>query len=176
MGQYYLGVVSEAGSRDEFATGIVGYAHAHRLDNGLKLMEHSYLGNAVPGAVEARLAQSPARVVWAGDYADEEPDGTTLYFIADQSPLLDGAPVKYRYLCNLDKGLHVDLDGIEEEDYGFRINPLPLLCSEGNGRGGGDYHGTSMELVGSWARDLIAVSDTEPENSELLVPGFHEGR
>jgi hypothetical protein len=87
-----LGVVSDAESRDGFVFGIVGHAHAHRLDNGLKLMEHAYIGNPVPGAVEARLAQSPARVAWAGDYADEEPDGTTIYSVADRSPLLNGAP------------------------------------------------------------------------------------
>jgi hypothetical protein len=42
------------------------------------------------------------------------------------------------------------------------------LTCEGNGRGGGDYRGESP-LIGSWARDVISVSDTKPKDFEELV-------
>lgn len=35
------------------------------------------------------------------------------------------------------------------------IHPLPLLTSTSNGLGGGDYSGTHMDLIGTWAGDLI---------------------
>lgn len=57
------------------------------------------------------------------------------------------------------------------------INPLPLLTAEGNGRGGGDYEGTNMELVGTWSRDLIEyVTDkgTVPYDYTLIEPSFKE--
>ena len=41
------------------------------------------------------------------------------------------------------------------------FHPLPLLTANGNGRGGGDYLGSDMDLVGSWAGDRIAVANDE---------------
>ena len=48
---------------------------------------------------------------------------------------------------------------------------FPLLCADGNGRGGGDYEGTNMELIGSWAFDRIGVANELPKNikTELVV-------
>ena len=39
----------------------------------------------------------------------------------------------------------------------FILHPLPLLTCIGNGKGGGDYHGTSMERIGSWALHPLAI-------------------
>jgi hypothetical protein len=45
------------------------------------------------------------------------------------------------------------------------IHPLPLLVSEGNGRGrgerNGDYFGSNQELCGTWARDVISIEEKE---------------
>ena len=54
------------------------------------------------------------------------------------------------------------------------IHPLPLLTAEGNGRGGGDYYGSDMELVGTWARDVISVERQVPEGYSELVCNFTE--
>lgn len=59
------------------------------------------------------------------------------------------------------------------------INPLPLLTAEGNGRGGGDYQGTHMKLIGTWARDSIEyVTDKSlvPEDYKVIKPSFVESR
>ena len=44
-----------------------------------------------------------------------------------------------------------------DNDDEFILHPLPLLTCIGNGKGGGDYHGTFMERVGSWALHPLAI-------------------
>jgi hypothetical protein len=75
MGQYYKPVNLDT----------MEYLYSHDFDNGLKLMEHSYIGNNFVGAVERLLSpEGPwhrCRLVWAGDYADEGeflPEGATM--------------------------------------------------------------------------------------------------
>jgi hypothetical protein len=80
-----------------------------------------------------------------------------------------------RYAINEDKKMFVDLDADGNiSDDGGRIHPLMLLLAEGNSRGGGDYWGKNMRLVGSWARDLIRVSDTKPEGYKEFKHRFKE--
>ena len=55
----------------------------------------------------------------------------------------------------------------------YALHPLALLTAEGNGRGGGDYEGTNMELIGSWSRDFISVSPNKPTDDFVeIVPNF----
>ena len=67
MGQYYHPIIlSKSGA-------IKGYWYSHKIGQGLKLMEHSYLNNGLCNCVENYLIKNNgARVVWAGDYADPE--------------------------------------------------------------------------------------------------------
>ena len=44
-----------------------------------------------------------------------------------------------------------------DDDDDFILHPLPLLTCIGNGKGGGDYHGTFMERIGSWALHPLAI-------------------
>lgn len=59
------------------------YVYSHDFGNGLKLMEHSYIGNDFVKVVEALIAEGGAwhgdRIVWAGDYADPEKGKTQRY-------------------------------------------------------------------------------------------------
>ena len=64
-----------------------------------------------------------------------------------------------RYIINTNKKQYIDLWMVEGVD--TPLHPLPLLTAEGNGRGGGDYEGTNMKLVGSWARDFIKVAGND---------------
>ena len=57
---------------------------------------------------------------------------------------------------------------------GWQIHPLPLLTAEGNGRGGGDYHGTNMEMVGAWARCRLGLVKEVPEGFTEITPNFIE--
>ena len=163
MGQYYYPVNLD---KEEFL-------YSHDYGNGLKLMEHSYIGNDFVATVEQLLTSGNSwqktRIVWAGDYMD---DGL---FVDDPSVNLHGhAHVNFdkispkfenlsigRYLVNHTKKEFVDKSKLSGE-----IHPLPLLTCSGNGRGGGDYHGSDEECVGSWARDVISI---EKEDLKLFI-------
>ena len=73
MGQYYKPVLM--GKR----YGILATFHAHEYGNGLKLTEHSYLGNNFVNAVLSKIDHQPMRVAWIGDYSDDPWDGDEPY-------------------------------------------------------------------------------------------------
>lgn len=197
MGQYYAPVVID---QRENPT-VMWWFLAHIYGNGLKLMEHSYVGNELVRAVETFLRMDGGmRLVWAGDYADPESCGENLYQLtgsgeedgygrcvairAGLEPLYPGyeptlteitekckvldIPLAEdedcRYVINLDTGCYVDtaLAPRPYEDFDAKLHPLPILTCEGNGRGGGDYHGETS-VVGSWARRRVTVSGRVPQ-------------
>lgn len=154
--------------------------YSHEYDNGLKLMEHSYKGNNFVNAVRNWLiASGGGRLVWAGDYADGE--GKDKPNISDYAEELhpthftDEDKPEYHYYNNHDKHEYVDLDKCQSKDeWGLTIEPLPLLTCEGNGRGGGDYEGNDMKLVGRWARDFITCDMAPTEGYKELKTDFKE--
>jgi len=63
MGQYYRPLlISKDGAKRS--------ALAHTFDNGLKLMEHSWVGNNFVNAVLHEMVNKPTRLAWLGDYSD----------------------------------------------------------------------------------------------------------
>jgi len=155
----------------------MAWVKAHEYNNGLKLMEHSYIGNDFVAAVEAELCPEGrfymSSVVWAGDYADNEPgQENNLYHLCDPDRKIHPVPVDmsaYKFIVNHTKKLYVDKTKILEipDCDGLCLHPLPLLTCEGNGRGGGDFRGTHA-IIGSWARDRISVEMIcPPEYAEL---------
>ena len=64
MGQYYHPTIM--GKR----YGVHGWLYSHEYNNGLKLMEHSYLGNDFVNAVLRKINHQPMRIAWMGDYAE----------------------------------------------------------------------------------------------------------
>ena len=89
-------------------------------------------------------------------------------------------PKKGRYLVNHTKKVYLDLEAEKGngETWGdgktqVIIHPLPLLTSSGNDRGGGDYHGNKMKLVGSWAGDEISM-EYEPMYEKMKPCNFRE--
>jgi hypothetical protein len=167
MGQYYLAVfLAEDGKY------IRAFATPHNYNNGAKLIEHSYVGNTFMDAVEFMLSPRgmfyKSRLVWAGDYADPEESGDNLHtmaFQAEHKMVLINKKTNCRYILNHTKRLFIDKDKLED------IHPLALLTAEGNGRGGGDYHGSDEELCGLWARDIISMESSDNGYTEY-VHGF----
>lgn len=165
MGQYFhpTFLANEKQGNKEV---IIAAFNSHKYDNGLKLTEHSYNDNNFVNAVinTAKKYKKGVRIVWAGDYAkDEQYRRKNLYFLADEKVFINNASQKYpdvRWMFNENKGQVVDLWDLFEAD-GMTIHPLPILTAEGNGQGGGDYEGTSMNLVGSWARDVIRFAKND---------------
>ena len=197
MGQYYKPV-----SLDKKQ-----FLYSHSYDSGLKLMEHSWIKNPFVNAVANLLKEGgewfKTRIVWAGDYADEElhlsPEQIKEY--QDAHPIKEGdnygnTPNVYsymseqgmeinpkapkgivgKYLVNHTKKEVVKLTGLPNNE-GWRVHPLPLLTCCGNGRGGGDFGGEN-EFTGTWAGDVISVQDTirgtEAAKFEKIVPAFSE--
>jgi hypothetical protein len=175
MGQYYkLVILSE--------TGIIRVWAEPR---NIKLMEHSYQDTPFMNGVEYILSVQgmfyKSRIVWAGDYADKEMENLdenlseNLYSLAHyENPIHKNKmiimtnTVTLQYIVNHNKKLYVDKT--KQKD----IHPLPLLVSEGNGNGGGDYYGNNEELCGTWARDIISMESTIPDGYTELVCQFTE--
>ena len=176
MGQYYKPAILGENKKT-----VIKWMYSHDYGNGLKLMEHSYIGNGFVSAFESLILNKPQRVVWAGDYAEPcKRRKTNVY-----KRCLDGNNVvtidpptleQTRYIINHSKKLYVDKNNykaIDADDW--QIHPLPLLTSEGNGQGGGDYYSKNdANLIGTWARDVISVSDKAPEDYNELKTNFAE--
>ena len=182
MGQYYKPVCLDT----------MEFVYSHTYNNGLKLMEHSYIGNNFVAVVEHLIAKGGAwfgkRIVWAGDYAAPEPNGIideetkeapNLYMLVEENeiqPVIPETRPNYRYLVNLDTNEFVDFEKIpptyidKETGDKWYIHPLPLLTCEGNGQGGGDYFGKDRKkIIGKWARNRVTIQEEKPEGmTELL--------
>lgn len=178
MGQYYTAIFlkpREENKQDE----VTKAYHPHDFDNGAKLMESSWIGNDFDNFVEAQLLMNPQRVVWAGDYADEEPDGQILHDIGYEMRTTEGnaytdGMLDDCYVVNHDKKQFYKRPEYNKKEW--TVNPLPILTSEGNGRGGGDYFGEECkDLVGVWARDTIELTAIHPtEDYTEIFPEFVE--
>ena len=179
MGQYYKAI-----ALNDYGNPINGWVYSHDYDSGLKLMEHSWMLNPFVNAVEGLLSEEgkwyKKKIVWGGDYADEEPGLTivqegkkinpNLYSLCNDKKKVKPKqiePLTYQYLINHTKNEYVDKLQVPDFD-GWRIHPLPLLTCEGNGRGGGDYRGES-DLIGYWSRDKISVGNQIPDGFKELI-------
>ncbi len=158
---------------------------------GAKLMEHSWVGNSYMRHVESLLSPGGSwyktRIVWAGDYGDEGlfvPEGQeeeTLYSyvydnFSEQVPAsVDGPEI--RYIVNHSKNVYIDMEevpNLPSVDSSWKIHPLSILTSSGNGRGGGDYRDDDDTNVGSWAGDVISTEFVEPIDMEKYTEFFIE--
>lgn len=195
MGQYYCAVNPK---KREFLS-------PHDFGNGAKLMEHSYIGNSFLNAVESLLSDGGGwhgdPLVWAGDYGDK---GAFLEgekpFVRSTNPekfrtkdvnLYEFAGAEFtnlnpeaipqpdsplgNYIVNHTKHEYVRKDSCPKDKDGYSVHPLSLLVSNGNGNGGGDYRGSSMNLVGTWAGDCISIECEAPENHKEIRPDFEDG-
>lgn len=152
---------------------------------GAKLMEHSWLMNPFMKQVERLLSPGnkwhKTRIVWAGDYMDQGlfiEGERTLYehstYLPDAQSELDGPEILY--VVNHSKNVYIDLREVPDvkDAEGWKIHPLSILTSSGNGRGGGDYRDDDDENVGSWAGDVISTEYEEPVGMEKFTAFFVE--
>ncbi len=177
MGQYYKFIILDDDKKNGREV-ILLVINPHDFNEGAKLMEHSYLNTNIMNTVEFLLGSNSqfykSRVVWAGDYADNEDSyecPENLYRLSDNysSFRLYHENQKYKYIVNHTKKLYVDK--IKSTN---SIHPLPLLISEGNGLGGGDYRSSNEELCGTWARNVISMENEIPDGYNELLCNFEE--
>lgn len=84
-------------------------------------------------------------------------------------------------IINLDKRQYLSPEafghgGTLEEIAGTRdgvMQALVILCSDGNGRGGGDLH-SEADIVGTWAGDRIALVSSKACDAALSAPGLED--
>jgi hypothetical protein len=186
MGQYYI-VIFLAEKNTTEKEYIRLYIEPFRYGTGNKLMEHAYVENKMLKTVETLLCPEgifyKSRVVWAGDYAeDEDIDIDNLYsmteYVENANKYLKELPTltenTYRYIVNHTKKVYVDKEKCKKDSNDNTIHPLALLTNETNGLGGGDYHGNNEELCGTWARDTISLESSIPDGFTELVCDFEE--
>ena len=178
MGQYYYPTILRQKGKRFYSE----QYYSWDFNNGLKLMEHSYIGNEFVKAVISQLFNRPGRLAWMGDYheagdithADLDKAFRThyaKYHTREEStdkPFSKptGSTKTGRFILNHDRHEYIDMrvysDKAPADSWGCKIHPLPLLTAVGNGRGGGDYWGVDQDRVGSWAGDLIETQDAKP--------------
>ncbi len=167
MGQYYSAAILGDNKKT-----VKQHVYSWNFNSGLKLMEHSWMENPFVKSFETLIHNNPQRVVWAGDYADNCPGNKTNVYqrCTDKNkvkPEYELSLLDSLYVINHSTKQYIDKTKVPSRD-GWRIHPLPLMTCEGNGRGGGDYRGDE-DYVGSWARDIISVSNVVPEGySEFM--------
>jgi hypothetical protein len=181
MGQYYKACFVNA-KKDN----VEEYFDSWDTNNGSKLMEHSYIGNDFVMNVTYKMINSPKRLVWAGDYGNYVVGENNYYMLCGKSKksqneieinVMKHALDTNTIYINHDKKEWFDLKKQTIPDmrgWGGIAHPIPILTADGNGRGGGDYDGANMELVGTWKGDLIEVSDTIPADYKEIEPWFTE--
>ncbi len=207
MGQYYKPVNLEKKQ----------FLYSHDYGNGLKLMEHSWLGNLFVDAIERLLILGGAwyktPIVWAGDYAESEKDKAkkakgynlnTLCYLKEYDetkklyiqelknhakkrnrklylqekqlfdkiePLVAKKKLSgYHFIVNHTKNEFIDKRKGLKDSSGWQIHPLPLMTCEGNGGGGGDFYGKdNLNLIGSWARNIISIEKKAPKGYKEII-------
>ena len=195
MGQYYRACIIRKNKDDyEQAQTFSTYP----LHTGAKLMEFSYYNTTYAKSVCAMLKRSPfkysdedfkpARFAVIGDYATDwddfgrlDEDDQLLCRLAWShwgDPLMTTLPASkdpwvpwYQenriFVLNNTKLEYYAVD--PDDCVNNEILPLFLLCSVGNGCGGGDYRGVHAELCGSWAFDEIEIIEAKEAPT-----GYHE--
>lgn len=187
MGQFYkiifLADFSVSNDISSFSNEyIIMWVSPEDYNMNLKMMHHAFIGNEMVQAIEFCLCPygeyHKCRLVWAGDYADYEknnPDNN-LYSLAideDTNQIPESHDMSlFNYIVNHTKKQYINKNNLKKSD--LIIHPLPLLVSEGNGKGWGDYYGYNSELCGIWARDVISVEQNISDDYTELICNFHE--
>lgn len=180
MGQYYYPTIIRRKGKRNYSEQFYSHSYDH---NGLKLMEHSYVGNYFTETVLGQLYNKPGRLAWMGDYhekGDIENVELDKLFRRHYKTFKDESEKgkhynhpemltqrKGRFILNHDKKVFIDMGKYEEEatkdEWGCMVHPLPILTAVGNGRGGGDFWNEEQyDSVGIWAGDLIETQDAKP--------------
>lgn len=195
MGQYYRIAV---GDLTYVRINTMRYVNSENAEEDAsvynKMMEHAYIGNPLTDAATNFLYNSGSetgkwhKVMWCGDYAHDSEIRSLTEGSVGYGDIWRGEPFEEfifpkcgkfdfsgKYFVNHLRKLYVPFDrAMEENSAGgrWRINPVPILTSLGNGRGGGDYFGSNMELVGSWCWEPVEVTDCVPKGYSELEATF----
>ena len=163
MGQYYMPVIKRGNELKR--------VYSHDFGNGLKLTEHSYVGNNFVNVVANEILENPAQLYWCGDYAVENDFKSTEEFkeiygyghdrgkTTVENPNQEFDWNKDWYYINETKKEYL----LMPKEGNWIYTPISLLTALGNGRGGGDYFDKEhINDVGIWAGDVVCLSEEKP--------------
>jgi len=195
MGQYFYPTFYKKHGTKLYGTQFL----AHDYGNGLKLTEHSYVGNNFVETVLTQLYNNPQNVYWCGDYFNRNDfqDETTFNRMKNTwrkyHVKFDAQTGKHtstypklkevndfsmnKFIVNHTKKCFINMrEYVEQapmnEWVDAPLHPLCILTAVGNERGGGDYYGPYKELAGSWAGDLIEIQDPKPNGYEDVTADY----
>lgn len=192
MGQYYAPVVFTKDEYTIYSLQCDKFVETENYDyyNGLKLIEHSWIGNSFTDYFSKTIYKHPKHIVWLGDYAEVEDLLNTNMFkgnlneaqitlsgiyerIKNQGVVnfpYNGRHFNYRgkYLVNHTKKIAFSLTPYANTMNAMKLYPVSLLTAVGNGKGGGDYGWYNKQLVGTWAFDLISIEDVVNPNYSII--------
>jgi hypothetical protein len=157
MGAYYEATIEENGNLKRFNT--------HSINSGLKLMEHSYIGNYYVNAV-LNLLDEPKRLSWVCDYTDDSDDWS--WDESEEIDFVDPDIDETKFILNMDKKEYIDIEKLKSlyQDKGVTshmIHPVPILCNiEVESMGGGDFDGPDDGRRGMWSKDRIYITMHKP--------------
>ena len=80
-----------------------------------------------------------------------------------------------KYLINYDKKEYVSFCDLREDNIGFVVHPLAILCDISNGRGAGDFYSDRFEadeIIGSWAGNSVGIESRKPNGFVRLDASF----
>lgn len=203
MGQYYCATtIDKNGELTVYSLQPTVFRENRNYDyyNGIKLMEHSWVGNSFTSFFSKLIYKNPLSVGWVGDYAHSDfakeqslernpdfriPSEQYLDFYkavwGEESEHVDFSYGKRRfnyrnkYLVNHTKKCYFSLSPFAYKKDAWIVYPISLLTCVGCFQGGGDYHSNDpdSELVGIWAFDVLSIEDEIPGNyQEVDAPKF----
>ena len=163
---------------------------AYCFPSSTRLLDHASWGNPGVNRIAAELIGNPHRVAWIGDLSRCRPAliGRELYhYVSLHSvPAMDinttqSVNLWGLYFVNHTKRLYMDCTEYfcntgGENGFGelWVLHPLPMLTAVGNGRGEDDYCGPNIEMIGSWAMDLVSISVFAPAEYEKVNYAFSD--
>lgn len=157
MGAYYKPVCIDTNSS----------IRSFDFGSGLKLMEHSWIGNTFCNAVLYEIEHGSwknKRISWVCDYDDANYDyysnSSEITFKQEEIEEIENYSTNGVFVLNLDKKEFFSYDVVAKiwsAEPEWVVNPLPLLTSSTTcDMGGGDYR-YSHNLRGSWSFGRLLV-------------------
>jgi hypothetical protein len=142
--------------------------NTHEIDsNGLKLMEHSYIGNSYVSHIMGLIEDNPTNIIWLCDYSEDKDFNwdTVEEVETNEMEVKKVATRTHRqsgFIINHTTQEYISLKTYKrlfaEHSNDWAISPLPILTnSEVGSSGGGDYHNENS-LRGVWKNHLISYS------------------
>ena len=179
MGQYYKAYLKKDNEEIVLEPG-----------GGMKLTEHSWIGNPLTDTVSHLLYKNKMQLAWVGDYAKDLADeakripdeiykkcwGKNAKESRMKNNIFEDFDYKGKFLINDTKKEYLSLDPKDcaEDSDGWYLYPVSLLTAVGNGLGGGDYRGINKDKVGIWKLDQLYIDDNAPKDYKKVEILFTE--